>query len=311
MIFHADNLFIFALSNFIQGMGASCAFIAAAVLTSQWFPAQQFPVLFGLTQTVCCGLSGVLHYYFIIALNSHSWNYIYQKISLSGFFLLLLSLIFVKSPDNYTRTALPPLKTSLLAALKNKQIILCSLAAATSFGVLLAYAELWYLQVQSFYALDKLQAAIISGIIFLGLGLGTPFWGWLSNRVKSRVAVIHATLCLGTMFLLLGLYLPHFAISILAINWIVSFFTGFFLSSSMLFYTMVSEASENAVRGVNISVLNTTVFLFNTSMLFIPFLFITGLSTEYFTHLWTLPFFILLAILLLYFIRDTIPHRSG
>lgn len=73
----------------------------------------------------------------------------------------------------------------------------------------------------------------------------------------------------------------------------------------MLFYTVVSEISTNATRGVAISLLNTGVFLFNTVMLFIPYLFTTVLSASFYTYLWILPFFIVFSILLLYFVKDS------
>ena len=68
IISFSDTLVLYALSNFIQGIGASFAFIAAAVLIAQWFPARIFPIMFGLTQTLSCILAGVIHYYFTIAL---------------------------------------------------------------------------------------------------------------------------------------------------------------------------------------------------------------------------------------------------
>src|SRR5690242_1910770 len=61
LISYSDNLILFSLSNLIQGIGGSFAFIAVAVLISQWFPAKYFPILFGLTQTLSCILSGILH----------------------------------------------------------------------------------------------------------------------------------------------------------------------------------------------------------------------------------------------------------
>ena len=146
---------------------------------------------------------------------------------------------------------------------------------------------------------------IISGMIFVGLGIGTPVLGWISNLIKSRVMVIHITLCIGGMILLLCLYAPHFDITTLIPIKIVSFLLGFFLSGAMLFYTIVSEISTNKTRGVAISVLNTAVFLFNTLMLFIPYLFITIASKDFFTYLWILPFSIIFSLLLLYFIKDT------
>lgn len=301
----ADNLPVFTFANLIQGVGASFAFVAAAVLISQWFSTKVFPILFGLTQTLSCILAGVLHYYFKVELISHTWNEIYQKLAIFGIILFILSLIIVRAPNKKDTSV--SLKSSLLFVFKNKQILLCSLAAAMSFGVLLAYASLWFMPIQNYYLVDTLQSILISGLIFAGIGIGTPLLGWLSNAVKSRLMIIHITLVTGTMALLLGIYLPHYNTSADIITKIVSFFIGFLLSGSMLFYTMVNEISSDNTRGVAISVLNTAVFLFNTLLLFIPYLFITTVSKEFFTYLWILPFFILFSILLIYFIKDTSP----
>jgi MFS family permease len=307
IISFSDNLVVFTLCNFLQGTGASFAFIAAAILISQWFSTKAFPVLFGLTQTLSCIMASIIHYYFTEALQTHTWNDIYRTLAMFGFILLALTLLIVKSPSDFKPEASMSLKKSLGTVLKNRQIVLCTIAAATSFGVLLAYAGLWYIKVQSFYLTNNLQAVVISGMIFFGIGVGTPLLGWYSNTVKSRVMVIHVTLCIGIMFLLLGLYLPHYAFASLIPIKMVSFLIGFFLSGSMLFYTIASENSTNATRGVAISVVNTGVFLFNTVMLFIPYLFVTVLSTNFFTYLWILPFFVVLSILLLYFIKDSSP----
>lgn len=305
MISFSNNLILFAFSNFIQGIGASFAFIAAAVLISQWFPSKLFPIYFGLTQTFSCVLAGIIHYILFISLAHHSWNQIYQILAGSGICLFILTLLIVKSPNDLKHAEILTLKQSLTVVCKNSQVWLTSFAAATSFGVLLAYASFWYLRVTNFYAVQLNDAFIISTMIFIGIGIGTPLFGWLSNIYKSRKMILHVTLVLGTMFLLLGLYLPHFDINTLIIAKVIAFLIGFLLSGSMLFYTVVSELSSDATRGVALSVANTTVFLFNTVLLFIPYLFITTASTYFFTYLWVLPFFILLSILLIYFIKET------
>lgn len=309
LISFADNLVLYSLSNFLQGVGASFAFIAAAILISQWFSAKLFPILFGLTQTLSCILAGVIHYYFTLALTKYTWNQIYHGLAIFGFILLALTLLIVRSPAKMKREKSISLLVSLEDVFDNKQILLCSAAAATSFGVLLAYAGFWYQQVQVYYAVDDFHAVIISGMVFAGIGVGTPLLGWVSNIVKSRVMVIHVTLCIGIMALLLSIYLPHFNTTSLIPIKITSFILGFFLSGSMLFYTMVSEMTNNKIRGVAMSVLNTAVFLFNTIMLFIPYLSVTLLSKDFFTYLWVLPFFVIFSLLLLYFIKDTYPAK--
>lgn len=304
----STNLAVFTLSNFIEGLGASFAFIAAAVLISQWFSIKLFPVMFGLTQTLSCILAGVIHYLFTIELTTNSWSTIYRELSIFGFILFLVTIVFIKSPENYKRENSISLKKSLLDVLGNHQILLCCLAAATSFGVLLAYASLWYMPIEVRYGVENLESAVIGGIIFAGIGIGTPLLGWVSNAIKSRIAVIHITLVTGVMALLVGIYSPHFNMSSLVIIKMVSFLIGFLLSGSMLFYTMVSELASDSSRGVAIGVLNTAVFLSNTIMLFIPYLFITNSSKEFFTYLWILPFLIMISILTLYFIKDTYEH---
>ena len=301
----SGNLTIFTLANILQGVGASFAFIAAAILISQWFPGKFFPIIFGLTQTISCTCAGIIHYYFTILLQTHTWNEVYQGLAIFGFALLILTLLIVKTPSTYKRPESISLKNSLASVLESKQIWLCTIAASTSFGVLLAYASFWYLQVQNYYSVGNLDSMIISGLIFFGIGVGTPLMGWISNRVKSRVMVIHIALVLGTMALLLGLYLPHFSMNNLIFIKIISFFIGFLLSGSMLFYTIVNEISSDSTRGVAISFLNTGVFLFNTLMLFIPYLFITEISKDFFTYVWLFPFCTLISILLLYFIKDS------
>jgi MFS family permease len=301
----SEDLIVFALANILQGVGASFAFIAAAILISQWFPGRIFPILFGVTQTISCVSAGIIHYFFTIILQTHTWNEVYQGLAIFGFILLILTLLLVKSPLNYKRPENISLLKSLTVVLENRQICLCSIAAATSFGVLLAYASVWYLPIQTYYSVGNLDAVIISGMIFFGIGVGTPLLGWVSNIVKSRTTVIHISLVLGTMALLLGIYLPHFNIDTLIIVKTISFFIGFLLSGSMLFYTVVSEISSDNTRGVAISFLNTGVFLLNTLMLFIPFLFVTPISKEFFTYIWIMPFCTLISILLLYFIKDS------
>jgi len=305
IISFSDNLLIFSLSNFVQGLGASFAFIAAAVLISQWFRAKSFPVLFGLTQTISCISAGIIHYYFTLALEVYSWNDIYHVLAVFGFALFVLSILIVKTPATYKRGRPLSLAKSLAVVLKNKQLWLCTIAAAASFGVLLAYASFWYAPIQQFYQVANTQAVIVSGMIFFGIGIGTPLLGYLSNRAKSRVKIIHLSLVLGTMALLLGIYLPHYDIQTLAIIKVVSFLIGFLLSGSMLFYTIASELSKDNTRGVAISMVNTAVFLVNTLLLFLPYIFVTVFSTQFFTNLWILPICILFAVLLVSFVKDT------
>ncbi len=302
----ANNLFFFSISNLIQGIGGSFAFVGAGVLIAQWFHQKYFPILFGLSQTVACFTVGVLHYLLTNLLLTYRWNVIYQYMAIFGGLLFIATLIFIKRPPHFNNDQSNiSLKTSLGTVCRNPQIWLCAISAATSFGILMAYAGFWYLKIQTFYAVNVTDSLIISGLIFAGIGIGAPLLGVLSNIIRSRITVIHTSLTLGCMTLLLAIYLPHFNIQSNLIIYIISFLLGLFLSASELFYTVVSEISTNETRGVAMSFVNTGIFLLNTLMLFIPYYFITITSTNFFTYLWVLPFSIMLSVLFVYFVNES------
>lgn len=305
----SSNLPLFALSNFVQGLGASFAFIAVGKLIGEWFAPKLFPILFGLTQTLSCILTALIHYELVEALQTVSWQSIYLKFSIFGFALLILMLLFVKSPPHAKSGQHLSFGKSMGTVLTNKQIWTSAIAGAASFGVLAAYASFWYMSVEKHFSVTSSAALITSGMIFIGIGIGTPFFGWLSNQLHSRKLVLHISVVLGAMFLLLGLYLPHFDINTYIPIRIVSFGIGFFLSGSMLYYTCISELSANNTRAVALGLINTSVFLFNTMLLFLPQMFITKASSTYFTSLWVLPFCVLISIFLAYFVKETFPNK--
>ncbi len=310
LISYAHDLALFSLANLIQGAGGSFAFIGTGILIARWFPPRVFPILFGLTQTMSCFLTGVIHYVFKTALQTHPWSLLYQDLAIFGAFLLVATILFVKVPADSQKTETVSFKKALGVVFTDSQIWLSTIAAATTFGVLLAYGGFWYLSVQNFYSVPSGSALILSAIIFAGIGVGTPMLGWVSNIFRSRKLVIHVTLVLGNMVLLLGLYLPHYAFKGFLLIDIISFFIGFLLSGSMLFYTVVSELSTDSTRGVALSLTNTGVFLFNTALMFIPYFFLTDSSKYFFTYLWILPFCVMISILLTYFIKESYTQKA-
>jgi len=310
----SNSLFLFSLSNFIQGLGASFAFVAVGKVISQWFRPNLFPILFGLTQTISCFAAAFIHYMLVQALKTITWQTIYQELAVFGFITFAAILLIVRSPANIKVVASSKqlsLKDSLALAFSNGQLWLCAFASATAFGTLMAYASFWYIRVEQFYSVSSSDALIISGMIFAGIGIGTPFLGWLSNRLKSRNLVIHLSLAIGNIFLLMCLYAPHFDLNSLIPIKIISFFAGFFLSGSMLYYTCVSELSKDNTRAINLSVVNTAVFLFNSLLLFIPYFFITKDSQSFFTYLWVLPSCVMVSMLLIYFVKETYKESKA
>lgn len=309
LISHATSYYLFSAANFVQGIGASFAFISAGILVAQWFSARLFPVLFGLTQSVACTMAAVLHYYFSMSLTSMSWQALYLQIFYAGCLIFIASICFVKNPETKATNSHTGFLDSIKKVGKNPQLWYCTIALATSFGVLLAYAEFWYNDVQIFYGINPSESMITSGMIFVGIAAGTPFMGYFSNLVLSRIMIIQISLALGVMCLLAGIYLPHFPFESLLPLKTISFFIGFFLSGSMLFFTIVNEIFPEQVKGIALSISNTGLFLVNSLLLFAPYCLTT--SKVFFTRLWLLPAILMIAFIFLYFIKESWPETQN
>ncbi len=296
---------LFGIGNFLEGMAGSFDFVCVSVLVAQWFSPRMFPILTGLTQTLACFAVAGLHYALSLDLQSHSWQGIYHHFIAMSVILLILTFIFVRTPPQFHQEFTLSFKQALGRVLRKKQNWLCSLGAGTSFGLLLSYASFWYTQIDKHYAISNIENAMIGGCIFLGIGVGTPLLGYLSNLLHSRKTVLHVSLCLGIMVLMLGLYLPHFNTPSLLPSKIIAFFIGFFLSGGLLYYTVVSESTDHDTRGLALSMTNTFTFLFNTLSLMIPYLLLTQMSKTYFTYLWIYPGCAILTLVFNYFIKET------
>ncbi|MEK6248738.1 MAG: MFS transporter, partial [Planctomycetales bacterium] len=145
-----------------------------------------------------------------------------------------------------------------------------------------------------------------SAYLFAGIGLGTPFLGWLSNYAKNRKGVLHISMCIGTVFMLAALYLPHFPTPSLSPAKFVAFGVGFFLSGSMLVYTCAGELLPNSLRGMAIGIINMFVFIGSTLISSLPYVMVT--STEIYTKLWVMPVLLVISIMMIYFVKET--YRS-
>ena len=303
LIAFSSSLTLFALGNLIQGVGASFSFIAAAVLIGQWFKSEHFPILFGITQLLSCALAGYLHYVFAMSIVATSWSSLYFNLCYVGFSLFVLSLIFIKNPPNIDREHPLSLSASLKTICWNPQLWLCSGALATS--LLLAYASFWYSKVHGQIGVTLHDSMVVSGLIFLGLGVGTPLVGYLSNLMQSRKKVTAVSLLLGVMFLITGIYLPDSLSTNQLLVQVIAFLIGVTLSGSMLFFTMINEIFQPEVKGVAISVSNAAAFLFNSFLLYLPYCLTS--TAEFHATLWVLPLFVVISLIMLVFIRESYP----
>ena len=190
---HTSSYPMLFVSDFVMALGAAFAFVATATLIGAWFSEKWFPIFLGLTQSISLISTSFLRQAFVHFLQIYSWQSIIKVANLIGLAVLGLVILFVSSPpkSQETPTGAGSEKLSFLASLKavlsSPVAWIISIAAAFSFGSMLGYASFWSVISKQTGGLTPYEATIITGWSFWGIAIGTPFFGWVSNKLNQRL----------------------------------------------------------------------------------------------------------------------------
>ena len=147
--------------------------------------------------------------------------------------------------------------TGLGRVARNHQTWLIAIAGLGATGPLLGFASLWgvpYLVLTQ--GLDRIAAAGVTSLVFIGWGVGAPVIGLFSDRIRRRKLpfVLGMTL---TAVAMAGLAwapgLPLWAVSTLC------FLCGFGGSSQIVGFAAVRELNPPAAAGAAIGIVNGAV----------------------------------------------------
>ncbi|MDA8561779.1 MFS transporter [Gammaproteobacteria bacterium] len=106
--------------------------------------------------------------------------------------------------------------------------------------------------------LTLMQGSYATTLFFVGIILGSPFFGWMSDHIGRRVLpmMLGAVLSLSVMLILL--FLPNLSfVSILFLFFLV----GFITSSQVLSYPTVAELNPTSLTSTAVSIVSTVIML--------------------------------------------------
>jgi MFS family permease len=250
------------LARFITGLGAATAIIGCMKLIAIWFEPREFAKMAGLMMTVGmvgAGLSDniiesvINHYHF-------PWQDLLKWVCYIGLVLWLLYFLFIKEhPDRLAggksaSVEHVPFKESLASVLKNPQSWLLSIYSGLMFSPVTAFAASWG---QSFIRASdpsiKSPTEVITFILF-GFALGSPLWGWLSDKVyKRKIFLVMCTFCCLILSLFI-VYIP--GLSSLTLS-ALFFLFGFIVSAFVLSFSMIREINHLNCAATSVGFMNT------------------------------------------------------
>ncbi len=321
---NTDSLTVAKICRFVIGMGSTLVLLTPALLTSRWVPAKHAGLTMGLVVTMAM-LGGSIAQQLPYLVNYFgSWRYAIMAIAFVGVIFLIIISIFVQDyPEDFTANHTHDMQLiatgflkNLFLALRNKQVWLAGLYTSFINLTVMIIGALWgseYLQIT--HQIPATQAGFIITFVFIGLIIGSPLFGLISDYLCRRktVMIIGGILNIVTIIIILQLKLsyPGLIIAFLLL--------GIFSSSQILTYPLIMESAPSHIIASSESL--SAALIMGGGALFQPLFGLiidhfsqnsTQYSPEAFQHaMWILPITFLIATLLACLLKETYCKRIG
>ncbi len=243
----SSHLYIAQLAQFLIGLGSAFAYVGVLKISDDWLAPQYFAFIAGLCNTL--GMLGAISGEMIseYLLGVIGWQSTLLYAAIIGIFLTAV-LWFILHDGNprkkyHFQSTIPSLPqpsvlNGLFVVAKHKQIWLTGLIGCLTYMPIAVFAGVWapdYLMNRGF---EKASAAFGSSLIFFGFAFGAPFWGYISDLIKSRRLPLILGSFLAALCLFLLIWLP-FQAPLAA--YLCLFFIGFFIGVEILIFAIGND----------------------------------------------------------------------
>lgn len=249
VIASSDSFFQGYLGRVLMGMGGSFAFVGTMRLVATLFPKEMAGILSGLT--VASAMLGALFGQDILYLisNHFGWRTTLVYLSIFG---LILSVLILSLLQGDSKTESAHNKLSMIASLaeitKIKDNWKAGLYAGLIYISLPTFAGLWASPfLTHVYSISYAQALTSSSLIWLGMAIGSPLFGCLSDKFnKPRMFMIINSVMISFLYLLLVFKLSTSIIILHILFFLIGFSSGAY-SLSFVVLRRVNEAKNSAL----------------------------------------------------------------
>lgn len=260
----AETIYLASFARALMGIGVAFATVSYMKLTADWFSAKQYAFVSGLLATAA--MSGAVFGQAPLSwfIGSYSWRPCLFYVGIVG---ICLSILFYLIVRDASRTA-PSENTTgsftfsdVKLVLNSKRNWILTIYSGLAFSPVAVFGGLWGNPfLEQAYHLSKTQAASMISLVFVGLGLGSPILGLISDRLGNRQLVMLIGTACSTVAITSVLYLHSMPIEMLSA---LLFVFGFGLGAFMLVFAMGKEMNPLTLTATVIAMINTSDAVFD------------------------------------------------
>jgi MFS family permease len=211
----SEHMIWAVLSRLLIGTGSAFAFLGALYFTMRWFPGRYFATLAGVTALIgsigaMCGET-ILGY----MVHDYGWRNTMVYISFGGGVLaLVIGAIAKNHPYDDSHLTKKETRASLKGELRylfsHAQVWWLGLYAFLSWSTVSVFAVLWGIPfLRRADSMTLIEASVGISVLWVGVGIGSPLIGWLSDYFKRRKLPLILCSCLAIIVFFIILYVPH------------------------------------------------------------------------------------------------------
>jgi len=191
-----------SIGRLLMGVGSAFSFIGILVLLTYWFEAKYFALLVGTAQMVSSVGAFIGGAPLAMVVEKIGWRHSILYLACAGGLLAgLMWLIIRDRPNNIIKKEQKNKDSEwakLRIILSNPQSWYVALYAFMVWAPIAVFAEVWGTPYfVALYGMSTVDASFYISLIWLGVGIGCPFFGWFSDRIKSRCLPLQICSLLG------------------------------------------------------------------------------------------------------------------
>lgn len=251
-----------AMGRFLMGIGSAFAFIGVLVVAARWFDKRYFALLVGIGQFLAASGALVGELPLAYAVDHIGWRGSMLLLAVIGGVVALLAVLVIR---NYPPEVVPHhkqedglrLMVKIKEILTHTQTYAIGAYAFCAWGPVLAIAALWgvpFLMV--LHGIENTQAALAISVLWIGVAVASPFWGWISDHLGRRNLPLQICSIVGLVTSILLIYVPSIP------SWgtcIILFLIGVAGAGQIVTFALIRENNRPSMTGAAVGLNNMAV----------------------------------------------------
>lgn len=265
----SPNVQWITVGRFVSGLGNSFSLIACVRIASYWLPANRMALMTGLSVAAAMLGGIVAQAPATLLIDQYGWRTAMWVDGILGVVIIALMWFIIKDRPNTLEAQVKQdkdifhslsLAKSLVIVLKNLQNWFAGLYVCLLNLPIFVLGALWgSLYLQQIHQCSREESSLIISLIYVGTAIGSPINGYLSDKIAKRrpMLILGALLSMLMILILMSNALELNKISLAA----VFFCLGFFSSSQIISYPLVSESNPKILIATAVSTTSLSALL--------------------------------------------------